>query len=112
MLHSDSMGLSGPGEELQGWLDTNQRPLIWLVDEMNRRRREAGVASAVGRSNLWRWMTGKLRINVDDATLIEQITEGAILATRWSIYSRARDKEERGGASLRRHSGRKRRAAA
>ncbi len=57
----------------------------WLADEMNRRRAERGRTEKVGRATLWRWMTAKSVINVDDATLIEAVT--GVRAILWSQYA-------------------------
>ena len=82
--------LVAAGVALKAWLEANEKSQTWLVEEINRRR---ATAEKLGRSNLWRWMTGEQRINNDDATLIQAITsaEGTqgppVLATQWSRHA-------------------------
>jgi len=74
------------GAVLQEWLEATGRSQEWLVEQINTRRAAASVHERVQRSNLWRWMTARQRINVDEATLIQQITEGRVPVTLWSIH--------------------------
>jgi hypothetical protein len=71
--------------DVQRWLASNHRSHQWLVDEMNRRRANAGIAGSICRSTVWRWLVGKTRITLDDATLIFQITGTPV--ERWSWWS-------------------------
>jgi len=84
------------GAAVQAWLDLNGKSQQWLAREMNARRLEAGITTRIQRSNLWRWMTGRQGINIDDATLIQQITAGPdperpdptrVLVTLWSVHA-------------------------
>ncbi len=63
-------------------LDKSQQ---WLADEMNSRRDQRGIHGRVQRATLWRWMTGKSVMNVDDATLIEAVV--GVPAILWSQYA-------------------------
>ena len=83
MAHSEN--LTSGGHAVQTWLDENGRSQQWLVDEVNRQRGQRGIRQRIGRSTLWRWMTGKTLINVNDAMLIQIIT--GLAMSLWSQHS-------------------------
>jgi hypothetical protein len=83
--------LTAAGRFIRKWLDDNDKDQQWLLDELNRRRDGHGVIDRVTRTNLWRWMTGKNQINIDDAALIAEIT--GLPMRLWSRY--ASDKDNR-----------------
>jgi hypothetical protein len=66
--------LTPAGAFVRDWLGANDKDQQWLVDELNRRREAQGFTDRTSRICLWRWMTGKHVINIDDATLIAEIT--------------------------------------
>jgi hypothetical protein len=76
--------LTPAGYAVQAWLKENDHTQQWLVDGVNMLRAAHGIEEQIGRSSLWRWMTGEARINVDDATLIAAIT--GIPVSLWSRY--------------------------
>ena len=73
--------------DLQKWLETNEKSQQWLVDEINRLRREAGIAARIGRASVWRW-ENRQKMNIDDAVLIERITDGFVKVAAWSRHER------------------------
>jgi hypothetical protein len=83
MGHPQNLTLGG--RAVQTWLDTNGHSQQWLVDEVNRQREHRGIPERIGRSTLWRWMTGKTLINVNDAMLL-QIVMGVEISI-WSQHS-------------------------
>lgn len=82
------------GAALDRWLAANGKSKDWLVAEMNSWRAREGISGQVGRGAIWRWMTGNVRINIDDAVLIQLITEEGtwepVDARLWSRHWRAR----------------------
>lgn len=77
--------LTPAGRFIRQWLEDNDKDQQWLVDEMNRRREDHGVADRISRTNIWRWMTGKNLINIDDAALIAEII--GLPMKLWSRYT-------------------------
>jgi hypothetical protein len=74
-------------EELERWLEANGKSQAWLVDEINRLRRKAGIKTRIGRASIWRWENER-KISVDDAVLVQAATQGGVPVTLWSRHSK------------------------